>query len=204
MLQLPDLPSSSVVAAPATPDASSAVTAVGGFISLPAAVSNYSSTAAVAAVSGFTPTSAVAATCSYTSTSAGAAASGHVSSSAVAAGAAHTASSAIAAAADHARSSTIAAAAGHARSSAIAAVAGHARSLDATAAAAAASRGCTCPICGHHSKDKHCFHYGGVSCYSCRAFFRRAHQVGQAFHLTWGGEGNVHVHFCTICIMLSN
>jgi len=35
----------------------------------------------------------------------------------------------------------------------------------------------TCPICKHKSSDKHCFHYGGISCYSCRAFFRRAHQV---------------------------
>jgi len=35
----------------------------------------------------------------------------------------------------------------------------------------------TCPICKYRSNDKHCFHYGGISCYSCRAFFRRAHQV---------------------------
>eukprot|EP00095_Tigriopus_kingsejongensis_P003147 maker-scaffold662_size116868-snap-gene-0.16 protein:Tk03147 transcript:maker-scaffold662_size116868-snap-gene-0.16-mRNA-1 annotation:"achain thyroid hormone beta dna binding domain homodimer with inverted palindrome tre" len=33
-----------------------------------------------------------------------------------------------------------------------------------------------CPICQCCFNDKHCFHYGGVSCYSCRAFFRRAHQ----------------------------
>jgi hypothetical protein len=34
----------------------------------------------------------------------------------------------------------------------------------------------TCPVCKFVSKEKHCFHYGGLSCYSCRAFFRRAHQ----------------------------
>ncbi len=34
-----------------------------------------------------------------------------------------------------------------------------------------------CPVCGYQTNDKHCFHYGGISCYSCRAFFRRAHQV---------------------------
>ena len=28
----------------------------------------------------------------------------------------------------------------------------------------------TCPICKQRTKDKHCFHYGGVSCYSCRYF----------------------------------
>jgi hypothetical protein len=33
-----------------------------------------------------------------------------------------------------------------------------------------------CPICGEVSEQPHQIHYGGVACFSCRAFFRRAHQ----------------------------
>lgn len=33
-----------------------------------------------------------------------------------------------------------------------------------------------CPICGESSDQPHQIHYGGVACFSCRAFFRRAHQ----------------------------
>ncbi len=35
-----------------------------------------------------------------------------------------------------------------------------------------------CPVCGEMiSRDIVALHYGGVCCLSCRAFFRRAHQV---------------------------
>ena len=35
-----------------------------------------------------------------------------------------------------------------------------------------------CPVCGETAPDddKHHLHYGGICCYSCRAFFRRCHQ----------------------------
>ena len=33
-----------------------------------------------------------------------------------------------------------------------------------------------CSICDDIIKKHNCIHYGGLSCYSCRAFFRRAHQ----------------------------
>ena len=34
----------------------------------------------------------------------------------------------------------------------------------------------TCPICKFKSEQPLQFHYGGMACFSCRAFFRRAHQ----------------------------
>ena len=34
----------------------------------------------------------------------------------------------------------------------------------------------TCPICKFKSDQPLQFHYGGMACFSCRAFFRRAHQ----------------------------
>jgi hypothetical protein len=35
-----------------------------------------------------------------------------------------------------------------------------------------------CPVCGEEAPpgETHRPHYGGICCYSCRAFFRRAHQ----------------------------
>ena len=33
-----------------------------------------------------------------------------------------------------------------------------------------------CPICKDYSEQPHQLHYGGIACFSCRAFFRRAHQ----------------------------
>lgn len=33
-----------------------------------------------------------------------------------------------------------------------------------------------CPICTEMSEHPHQIHYGGLGCFSCRAFFRRAHQ----------------------------
>ena len=33
-----------------------------------------------------------------------------------------------------------------------------------------------CPICKEKLKNLPNIHYGGVACFSCRAFFRRAHQ----------------------------
>lgn len=33
-----------------------------------------------------------------------------------------------------------------------------------------------CPVCQERSEQPHQLHYGGIVCFSCRAFFRRAHQ----------------------------
>ncbi len=33
-----------------------------------------------------------------------------------------------------------------------------------------------CPICSERSEQPHQIHYGGLACFSCKAFFRRAHQ----------------------------
>lgn len=34
-----------------------------------------------------------------------------------------------------------------------------------------------CPVCKDYSETPHQLHYGGTACFSCRAFFRRAHQT---------------------------
>ena len=36
-----------------------------------------------------------------------------------------------------------------------------------------------CPICQSVAKQQHQTHYGGMACFSCRAFFRRAHQTSK-------------------------
>ena len=36
-----------------------------------------------------------------------------------------------------------------------------------------------CPICQSVAKQQHQTHYGGMACFSCRAFFRRAHQASK-------------------------
>lgn len=38
----------------------------------------------------------------------------------------------------------------------------------------------SCPICQEYSEQPHQLHYGGIACFSCRAFFRRAHQKTKA------------------------
>ncbi len=46
------------------------------------------------------------------------------------------------------------------------------------APAASSSSGPPCPVCGEAmGKEASVLHYGGACCLSCRAFFRRAHQV---------------------------
>ena len=43
-----------------------------------------------------------------------------------------------------------------------------------------------CPVCKQPARkgDKHRLHYGGICCYSCRAFFRRAHEKTKIPHYT--------------------
>jgi len=42
-----------------------------------------------------------------------------------------------------------------------------------------------CPVCGEEAPpgETHHPHYGGICCYSCRAFFRRANQRSKAPNL---------------------
>ncbi len=59
------------------------------------------------------------------------------------------------------------------------------RAAAVAAAAAAAAPIIECPICGEVSEQPY-KNYGTKACYSCRAFFRRAHQKTRYYHSTTG------------------
>merc|ERR1719195_37897 len=52
-----------------------------------------------------------------------------------------------------------------------------------------------CTICGEMAPedDKHHLHYGGICCYSCRAFFRRAHQNTKRPNFECKSGGNCQI-----------
>eukprot|EP00095_Tigriopus_kingsejongensis_P011309 snap_masked-scaffold14_size734282-processed-gene-6.3 protein:Tk11309 transcript:snap_masked-scaffold14_size734282-processed-gene-6.3-mRNA-1 annotation:"hypothetical protein DAPPUDRAFT_8442" len=52
-----------------------------------------------------------------------------------------------------------------------------------------------CPIC--KSTEPHFLHYGGISCYSCRAFFRRAHQKTRTPQFTCLSGGSCEINVLT-------
>lgn len=54
-----------------------------------------------------------------------------------------------------------------------------------------------CAICGDAITKHNCIHYGGLSCYSCRAFFRRAHQGSKTVGFTCKSGGNCEVNVKT-------
>ena len=66
----------------------------------------------------------------------------------------------------------------------------------------------TCFVCGNKAKDgeKHIRNYGGVVCFSCRQFFRRAHQKSTAPKFNCKNDGDCNMSdvtqvgtFCTLC-----
>ena len=53
-----------------------------------------------------------------------------------------------------------------------------------------------CYICKEATNKEHCIHYGALPCFSCRAFFRRAHQGMQDKGLTDDGRRRLPEFVC--------
>ena len=53
-----------------------------------------------------------------------------------------------------------------------------------------------CYICKETTTKEHCIHYGALACFSCRAFFRRAHQGMQDKGLTDDGKRKLPEFVC--------
>ena len=50
-----------------------------------------------------------------------------------------------------------------------------------------------CQICSVKAKEKHYTHYGGVCCFSCKAFFRRIHQKDLVKKLACESQENCNI-----------
>ncbi len=50
-----------------------------------------------------------------------------------------------------------------------------------------------CPVCSQRSDTPHVLHYGAICCFSCKAFFRRAHKYNRKriINCKWGGNCQV-------------
>ena len=59
-----------------------------------------------------------------------------------------------------------------------------------------------CAVCGDKATKLRYSHYGAVSCFSCRTFFRRSVEKGQVFTCQWSSKckiDRVTRRKCTAC-----